>query len=244
MHRQDLIRRIHHHLESRGRPRVELFLIVALSGLAGFLASYSLLAAGIDSMATRYGLAGAAGYLAFLGLLAVWIAWKRRTALGPDLPEPLDLFDIASHARLQFPDPSVTAFDGGASGGAGASGSWEGAAGDSSSGSWFEADIDFGWIVIVVAVALAGLVAVGYVISIAPLLLAEVLVDAVVVAVVTRKVGELERRDWTATVVRRTWLPAAAMLLMLVVGGWLLQRIAPEARSIGPAIDTIIGRAR
>ena len=86
------------------------------------------------------------------------------------------------------------------------------------------------------------MIAIGYVIWIAPALLAEVLVDATIVSAVARSVTRVERRDWTATVLRRTWLPATALILAVVVAGYALQRVAPDARSIGPAVQTILQR--
>lgn len=52
-------------------------------------------------------------------------------------------------------------------------------------------------------------------------------------------VAGIERRDWTATLLRRTWLPALTLIGLFVAGGWALQCLAPDARSIGPAIEQI-----
>jgi hypothetical protein len=84
--------------------------------------------------------------------------------------------------------------------------------------------------------------AVGYALWAAPALLAEVLVDALIVGTVSKQMGLLERRDWTATAIRRTWFPATVMILMLVVGGWALQQAVPDARSIGPAVQALATR--
>ena len=91
------------------------------------------------------------------------------------------------------------------------------------------------------AAALAGLIAIGYIVWAAPLLLAEVLVDAAIVSAVSRQLVD-DRRDWTATAIRRTWLPATIVVASLVVGGWALQKIAPDAKSIGPALRAIANR--
>ena len=242
LERAHLVHRLHQHLERRGRPRLELFLLVALSGLVGFLVSFGLLGAGVVSMPLRYGIAGAAAYLAFLCLLAVYIRRKGRLDGARD---GLDALDAVSVMDPQFAGGAdqVAAFAGGRSGGGGAAASWDGAAVEGSGGrSWMDADLDVGWILIAVAAAVGGLLAVGYVVWTAPALLAEVLVDALIVSTVSRQVGRVERRDWTATALRRTWLPATLTIATLVVAGWALQHAAPDAKSIGPALRTLAAR--
>ncbi len=49
--------RARQHLQQRGWPRLQMALIVALTGAAGFLASYLLRLAGIDAMLLRYPMA-------------------------------------------------------------------------------------------------------------------------------------------------------------------------------------------
>ena len=71
--RHQLIQRIKHELERRGYPRLQMMLIVALTGGAGFLGSFALLAFGVDSLALRYPLAVGIAYLVFLLLLWLWL---------------------------------------------------------------------------------------------------------------------------------------------------------------------------
>lgn len=239
--RSRLVERLHRHLEEHGWPRVVLFVIVALSGLAGFMVSFALLGAGMSSMAWRYGLAGGTAYLAFLCLLGVYLVWKRR--LGDF--EPSDAVNAADLIDLPLPrgggGSAPTYFSGGRSGGGGASSAWEGRGSGGGGSSWLD-HADVGWLVVALAALLAGLLAVGYVIWVAPALLAEVFVDALIVSTVSHRLTRSERRDWTATVVRRTWLPACLMVATLVVGGWALQQAAPDAKSIGPAVRALTGR--
>lgn len=212
-----------------------LFVIVALSGFAGFLVSFALLSAGWDSMAWRYGIAGAGAYATFLCLLAVYVAWQRS---GRELdPDPTDVFDLAD-LSLTTAEEAVPNFSGGRSGGGGAANGWDSSVAEPG-GSWFDADVDFGFALIALAAIAACALAVSWVLWAAPALLAEVLVDAVIVGTVSKQLGSIERRDWTATVLRRTWFPAAVMVLTLVVGGWALQQAVPDAKSIGPAVQSI-----
>jgi len=56
-----------------GFPRIQMFILVSFTGLAGFGASVAMLAAGIDTMALRYMLAMGAAYIVFLLLLWLWL---------------------------------------------------------------------------------------------------------------------------------------------------------------------------
>lgn len=240
--RLSLIARMRAQLEASAWPRVELSLIIGLSGIAAFLISFLLLRAGVDSMSLRYGLAGAAGYLTFLGLIAVWIAWKRH-GFEPDFDvDAGHVFDAIDAGTRFSSGDRPPLFVGGRSGGGGASGSWiDGRTGGGGGGgsSWADDLGDsIGLVIVIIAAVIGGLLAIGYVVYLAPVLFAEVLVDAVIIAAISKRVARADRRDWTATVLRRTWFPALMLIAMLVAGGWALQKLAPDARSIGPAIET------
>ena len=235
------MRRARAHLDLHGYPRVELFVIVALAGIAGFLVAYGLLNGGVHSMPVRYAAAGGAAYLAFLFLIWLWIVWKSGARADFDGADHLDVLDLAPRSFGEAPAPSL--FEGGRSGGGGAAAAWGDASGRSSpreGSSWLDWEADSGWVILAIIALLAGVSAVGYVLYLAPALFAEVLVDGVIVAAVSRRVAGIERRDWTATVLRYTWLPALIMIGSLVVSGWALQKIAPEARSLGPAVQQIL----
>lgn len=239
MDRHRLVERVRSEIETQGWPRVVVFLIVTLSGICGFLVSYALLSAGMGSMPLRYGLAGASAYLMFLALLAVYIRLRRSDEGLVEGRDGVDFFNGVD--ATADGGEAVARFAGGRSGGGGASAAWgePSHAASTGRGSWFDGDLDVGWVLVAIAAVLAGAIAVTYVIWVAPALLAEVLVDAAIVSTVSRHVNRLERRDWTATAIRRTWIPAAVMIITLVIGGWALQQIAPEAKSIGPALRSV-----
>ena len=67
--RSHAIVRLRHRLENESYPRLQMGLIVALTGASGWLASFLLLHAGMATMAWRYPLALVAAYFVFLGLL-------------------------------------------------------------------------------------------------------------------------------------------------------------------------------
>jgi len=69
-----------------------------------------------------------------------------------------------------------------------------------------------------------------------PLLLAEVLVDAAVVGAIYPAVRDRPRAHWLRGVLRRTWLQALVLCLLLGALGFGLQQLAPGAHTFGAAI--------
>src|SRR5436309_5947067 len=63
-----------------GTPRLQMGLIVTITGLAGFLSSVALLRTGVTSMAVRYPLAATIAYLVFLAQLRIWLSFDRHRA--------------------------------------------------------------------------------------------------------------------------------------------------------------------
>jgi hypothetical protein len=239
--RATLVERTRAHLERFCYPRIELSLLIVLSGVFALLVSFALLRAGVHSMPLRYGLAGAAGYLAFLGFVRLWIAWNhtRPSLLDIDV-DPGHLVDaLDGGVGLPGGGGDPTFFAGGRAGGGGASSSWGVSGRTGGASSWLDTDDSLVFIVVAIAAAVGSLLTIFYVLYLAPALLAEVLVDAVIIATISKRVAQADRRDWTATLIRRTCVPALLLISLLVVGGWALQRVAPDTRSIGPAIAAI-----
>jgi hypothetical protein len=100
-------------------------------------------------------------------------------------------------------------------------------------------DDDAVWIVLALAIAAAGLVAVLYVVYAAPLLLAEVALDAAVMSGIYRRLRRDDAQHWTTGVFRHTWIPALVIVACAAGVGFCAQQIAPEARSIGGVIRAI-----
>lgn len=233
----------------RSWPRLQISLILLLTGMAGFLTSFCLLHLGVSRMWLRYPIAILTAYVVFLLLLDVWL-WLQRHRLS----------GVSDLLSLDFPRSSTTSsgeslhFGGGDAGGGGAGGSWgEGvssstSASTASSGNTGSADVGFdldfgeGCLVVVVLLAiLGGLVASFYVIYIAPALLAEILVDGAMVAGLYRRIKNIEPGNWLQTAVRRTLLPAILAAVFFTVAGVALQRAFPEAQSIGDVWNHIKG---
>ncbi len=73
----------------------------------------------------------------------------------------------------------------------------------------------------------------------APVLLAEVALDAAIVSTLYRRLSKQDMSHWALTVVRHTWLPALVLIVFAAIGGWALQKAAPDARSIGGVLRAL-----
>jgi hypothetical protein len=246
--RQELVNQARDRLLRDSAPRLQLLVIVSLAGLAAFLCSAGTLGLGIPWMAVRYPLAVACGYATFFVLIRWWIAWQR------DVDEAtqgaVHLGDVVSTdlAGIRVPGSTadVSLFGAGRSGGGGATTQWAGSssvgqpAGAKTGGFDLDLDLDeFWWIVLVVVCVLGGVIAIGYVIYAAPLLLGEVALDAAVVSTLYRRLRKCDVSHWAMTVLRRTWIPALALLVFAAIGGYALQQVAPDARSIGGVVRSL-----
>ena len=206
-------------------------LILLLAGLAGFLTSFSLLHLNVFSMWLRYPIAILIAYGVFLLLLRVWLwvhgrhfNFKLNRALDFIEPDPFDVLDLAGRADY-------------AGGGAGSWGQSVASSGGSagSHGIDFDIGLDFEelWLIVIALIAIAaGLLASLYVVFIAPTLLAEILVDGVLMAVVYKRLAKIEHRHWLRTAFHKTVLPALLAAVFFSVAGYALQKAVPEAHSI------------
>jgi hypothetical protein len=95
-------------------------------------------------------------------------------------------------------------------------------------------DLDDGWIIVIpiIAAVAIGAVVIGVVWA-APTLFAELLLDALVGAGIYRGLRRWERSYWLESAVRRTRWAAAAVIVIAIAAGYLIQRFAPDTVSIG-----------
>jgi hypothetical protein len=213
--RDELIAALRSRLEFDGWPRCTMTFIVSLAGLVGFLTSVLLLRVGIESMPWRYTLSAMAGYVGFLGLMRLWISVQRGWSPDVDLDG-----DYRSVGRL----PEAVS-DGGL---------------DLPADVGF--DLEAGLVVLaVILVALCGFLAVGYVVYTAPVLLAEVALDAALVTSLSRRLNRHESQFWVGGLVKRTLVPAAAVVGCVALAGFVMTLAAPEARSIGGVLRGLLG---
>jgi len=205
-------------------------LILLFTGLAGFLTSFSLLHLGVLGMGLRYPIAILISYGVFLLLLRLWL-WANGRRLNLDL-DPSGLDSVPSQ---QLVERSFHFGGGGDFGGAGAGGSWgDSAASAASDGVDVGLDLEELWLIIIALVAMgAALIAALYIVYIAPVLLAEILVDGVLMVGLYRRIRNIERRHWLQSAVRQTLLPALVVTVLFAVAGYTLHKAVPEAHSIG-----------
>jgi hypothetical protein len=91
-----------------------------------------------------------------------------------------------------------------------------------------------GLVFFVVLLALGGaLVAIGGLIGSAEVIFAEVVLDAVLVTALYRRLRHLETRWWIGGVLNKTAGPVVGTMVFLGVAGFCIQTYAPEVRSIG-----------
>jgi len=215
----------------KGFPRIQMFILVFLTGLAGFGASAAMLAAGIDSMALRYTLAMGAAYIVFLLLLWLWL----RTNAADYLDIPGFATDGSAANGANHFAGGGGSFDGG-----GASGNVDFGSEDSGIeaiaekplevlGHADEGAIPLAVILLALGIALSSL----FVVWSAPVLFAEILVDALLAAGLYRRLRLLEPRHWMPAALKRPAIPF--LLTTLVVAGARIgmHAYAPEARSLG-----------
>ena len=253
--RERKIESLKRRLQRKSYPRLHASIILLLTGLAGFLVSFVLLRAGVTAMWLRYPVAIIVAYGVFLILLRAWLSLSR--------PREWDLEEVVD-TTLEVVTESTGAGDPGFGGGAdfaggGAGGSWGQSVStitstktsvstvtptksSSSNGFSFDLDLDEGWWILLAIVALLGsAIAALYVVYIAPALLAEILLDGVLLAGLYERVKSIEHRHWLRSALRRTAVPAVVIVVFFGIAGFAMQRAAPEARSIGEVWKHITG---
>ena len=240
--------RLRRQLEQRSYPRIQMGLIVALTGAFGLLASFLLLRAGMDSMAQRYPLALAAAYLFFFLLLWLWLRTRSE--------DYSDLLEVVGEMPIPGAGGTTPPFRGGGGefGGGGASGSFDGASDSELAmesglpaldevpgvdvGDADEMTIPILAVLFALGLALASL----YIVYLAPIFLAELLVDGVLSYGLYRHLRAADARHWLETAVRRTLVPFVLTAIFLAIAGAAMAVYAPGARSIGEVVRPADGR--
>ena len=240
-HRRYEIQRIRDDLERDSFPRLQMLLLVILTGTSGFVASYFLLQAGFVEMWIRYLASFGVAYLVFLVLLWLWLRTRVEDyADYPDLsgfpssrsakPETIyngkgsDLGSASANESFDVASDHLSA-----------SGDPGGSIGDAL-GAAAEAE-DFAIPLIVLVVTATIVCSSLFIIYSAPILFAELLVDGVLSASLYRRLRGLETRHWLETALRRTALPFAFTAVIVSVSGWGMALYAPGAHSIGDVIS-------
>lgn len=239
--RDSEILRLNRKIEREGFPRLQMSFLVAITGAAGFVASFSLLHSGVHAMSWRYLLACMIAYIVFLMLLWLWLRTKAEDYA--DIPDFSN--GIPSHGGGEC---HSYVGNGGEFGGGGASGSFDsayeavplesadtgGPVGDvleAASGA-DELAIPLFVVILFAALLLSSL----YVVYSAPMLFAELLLDGMLAAGLYRRLNGIPRQHWLETSLRRTFWPFFVTALLVWVTGWAMQLYVPEADSIGDVL--------
>lgn len=238
--RSQAILRIKRRLELDAFPRLQMSLIVGLTGAAGLLFSFMMLQLGVTSMALRYPLALLMAYGVFLVLLWLWLRTQAE--------DYVDIPDFSGSGSSGSGD-CAPAFEGGGNfGGAGASGSFDGPA----SFAPIESDLsplseaasavgdgadELAIPLLGVAFALGLALASLYVVYVAPMLFAELLVDGALSYALYRKIKAADSRHWLESAVHRTALPFVSTGVFVSVTGAAMAIWTPGADSIGQVIQ-------
>jgi hypothetical protein len=238
------INRLRSRLERDGFPRLQMSLLVTITGASGFVASYLFFHAGLREMSWRYLLACAIAYLVFLLLLWLWLRTK-----AEDYADIPDVTNVLPTPGKSSGESVCYAGKEGEFGGGGASASFDDASGSmvseagASDGVVGEvlsgaAAADELAIPLFVLLLLAGLVLSSlYVVYSAPVLFAELLLDGMLAAGLYRRLRGIESRHWLATALRKTIWPFMLTALMFFVAGWAMGLYAPAADSIGAVLQ-------
>ena len=231
-------------LQQHGWPRLQMALIVALTGAAGFLASHLLRLAGIDAMLLRYPMAVLLAYGVFLLLMWIWIRWCWDNVLDGLSPDVGSGSPSPRGSAVESPWSGV----GGRSGGGGASASWNesapviaGDAGELPLTGLAEDEAGLPLLAILGIVALAAtvLLASVWVVWSAPVLMAELLVDAAIAGGLYRRMQGMQQQGWWRVCVSHTIWPLLGLLVFFTVVGWLAQELAPGAVSLAQAFRAL-----
>lgn len=218
-YRANEIRRVQGELERSCHPRIEMLVLVTLTGLAGFLASYGLLHLGWTSMATRYLASITLAYVAFLLMLRLWMA-LRSDALSDRLEDAADI---------------VLECEPGSSAGDVLSAGSDASVGDVLSAADAEAiplAVVLGLVVAMVAIGITLLT----VVTSAPLLFAELIVDGLLSASLYQRLCGINQSHWLESAVRRTIKPFLITATVICLAAVAMGMYAPGAHSIGAVI--------
>lgn len=239
------VHRLKRKLEAESFPRLQMGLIVGLTGGFGLLASFTFLHVGVESMALRYPMALGMAYLFFLFLLWLWLRTN-----ADDYGTDGGLGDFGVSPGSKPGSPQIHSGQGGDYGGGGASASFDTADGDlsdaatptrglgSALGSVGDAD-EFAVPLVAIALALGLALASLYVIYLAPALFAELLFDGVLSYSLYRHLRHTERQHWLSTAMHRTAIPFGITAIFLCAIGAAMMAYAPGSRSIGEVIKHV-----
>lgn len=241
--RQRRVARLQNLIEARSNPRFALFFIIFLAGVSGFVTSVSLLQMGLTHMGIRYPLALLVAYLVFLFLLWLWLRTREDPSDIADLPLQSGGSGGSSCSEANIP---ILRPGGGNFGGGGASADF-GSGDVAGTVVKSKAEIAEGatetviaaagegcGVVVLVFVGIAAISAVlVWILSMAPIFLAEIVLDAILIATLYKRLRKVDGAYWLQAMVRRTRFSFLVAVCIAGIGGTVLHWYAPEAQTLG-----------
>jgi hypothetical protein len=227
--RKEAVRRLGLYIRRWRQPHLVLFVILVLTGAVGAAASFLLLHMGLIRMWLRYPIAAYAAYGAFLVCLHLW---RDRLLSQPESAVEVERMAEEAESVGSGNDPTTKEFS-------------------QSKGSLLSDlnPLDFVdlpddpsafLILAVIVMVVAALIIIGFVIVTGPALLAEILLDGLLVSGLWHRFKKSGGEDPLGAAFRMTWIPALAVILLLAVAGWFLGLAVPSARSLGDVVRWVL----
>jgi hypothetical protein len=227
-------------------------LILLAAALSGMLSAKLMLFLHVDSMVIRYPLAVLASYLAFFLFVRLWlmhVSASQRLRDSDPAGDVLSGLPDLSEARGAGAGAARFGGGGGASGGGGATGAFDGPAAnaragfvpsssrapDASSGTLGKAGDamsgifdDDAIILIALGVLLAAVFGAAiYLVYIAPHVLSEAAFDFLLGTGLVRSCRKMDRPGWVGSVLRDTYKPFLAVLMIAFIAAWVIHAHDP-----------------
>lgn len=237
-------------VRQRASLRLVMFGIVAGTTAAGAVVNAVFFGFGVTSLGVRAVLSVAASYLFFLLLVRLWLSalgFRRREKpprLHRDSGDTLDALDAVDIAEVGLDGADLV--DIATSGTQRTGRTMADAASTSGLGDWGgDGDGDGTLVAILLAIlVLVAVLAGGYLIWEAPVVLAETLFEFSLASALARRLGGADRGDWLGHLVRRTWIPFAAILAAAALFAFIVGQVRPDAKRLRDLGRPAIGAPR
>jgi len=223
--RTEAVKRIAQYLRRKSQPRLLLFAILVFTGIVGAASSFLMLHVKFKAMYLRYPIAALIAYLVFLLLLRLW---QSHQAHQPDLAIQLGTEpNVHNTPNVQMEHKKT-----------GSKRSFLDALDAVDLLNVFD-DAPGLLICFLIAVIVGALALLGLVLSFAPILLAEVLLDGLLIAGIWKRFKKSGEDNPLRAAFRITRIPALIVILALFVIGYVFKLVDPSANSIGDVIRAL-----
>lgn len=201
-------------------------------------------------------------WLGYIALCAAAAARRAGTSKGGD--DWFDCFNLSSSGSSSWSSSSSSSASslsegGGKFGGGGASGSWGNASpktnvlaaaaappkhsskssssskkssGGGGGGDWGELML----VVLIIALVVAVIASFAWMVWAAPTILSEAAFNAVLAGALAKHARHATRGNWVGSVMKKTMIPFALILILAILVGWWAQKVCPDARRLNEAV--------